>query len=265
MNYVQISGGLGNQLFQYMFAKYLERMTGHSSVLYTEIYEINNDNPVLTKRHFALDKLNCNYITATGRIICADIVTEDYDDIGPSTDNLGFNGYWQDIRYYYDMKDIIPKHAMIRPDLITDDLRNEMEMISATESAALHVRRTDYLNNCNAGFTKQTMEYYSCAVNMIINKIGCKPVLYIFSDDYDYILSNMEGLCGCDTIMMKPRADYEDLHLMVCAKHHVIANSTFSWWGAILSEYTGGITIAPKVWFNGHPTPPLIHKDWITL
>ncbi len=127
----------------------------------------------------------------------------------------------------------------------------------------MHFRRTDFLNAENkAIFNTISYSYYSEALKKIEKLIGHKPIIYLFSDDSDYIKDiNFEGY---ETYPISQENDYEDFYLMSHTKHHIIANSTFSWWSAILGE-TDGITIAPQKWYKSEFTPNIFFDDWILL
>ena len=113
-------------------------------------------------------------------------------------------------------------------------------------------------------FEQLTQDYYASAVSIIEQYTHEKPVLYIFSDAPEYAAENMKDFMGCRTVIMPPCEPYQDMYLMTKAKHNIIANSTFSWWGATLNANPDNITAAPAKWMKGR-TVNLYHKDWITL
>ncbi len=259
-------GGLGNQLFQYAFSRYIEFLTGHPSVLYTGIYDQKFNEEGLTLRNFSLDIFNTDYVGANGSVVCEKIITENDFTNKIQFNNTFFKGYWQCIDYYGSILDTLADELSINKSYISNDIQSIADMIRSTESLSLHVRRTDYLNPTNQNiFCQLTQNYYETSIKCIIDKIGCKPILYIFSDDYDYVKSEMENFMGCKTVIMPPRKDYEDFYLMSAAKHHIIANSSFSYWSALLSNNTDSITAGPKYWFKHTPTPRLYLDSWICI
>lgn len=267
MNYVQIMGGLGNQLFQYVFSKYAEKLTGHPSELLTQFYELDLESiEGVSAREYVLEKFNTKCIYADKNISYENTVTDGNIVLDKSVDNTLFNGYWQNIRYIMPPNDSAISDLTLKPEYISDDIRNIAAEIASCESVALHVRRADYLNDYNKNlFCALSLDYYKCAVNHLSDKIDTEPVLYVFSDDHDFVCSNMSDFEGFRTVIMEPHKDYEDLYLMSVAKHHIIANSTFSLWGALLSKHSDGVTIAPKRWFKDRPTPDLYPDNWICM
>lgn len=266
MNYIQISGGLGNQLFQYTFAKYIELLTGQTSVLCTDFYNSDHNGTITTPRIFNLDKFCTSYVSVNGRICYDNTVFENgFEPISFANNNY-YKGYWQDKKYYYSIFDSLNDELKLKPELITDAMKRISDIMLQNDSVAIHVRRTDYLSPWHInGFVSLSLDYYTKAVEIITERTGHKPVLYIFSDDHDYIQTNMSNLCGCETVIMNTRNDYEDMYLMYMTKHHIIANSTFSWWGSILSEYPEGITIAPQKWFKTIPEHDLYPDNWLII
>ncbi len=267
MNYVQIMGGLGNQLFQYVYSKYLENKTGRTSVLFAGIYGANVEKTAITARDFSLDKFNTHYDIITEIPSYDHVETDDFaNSVSKLTDNIFFNGYWQNKEYFFTVRDSMIDDLTLRPEYITDEMSSIADKMENCESVSIHLRHSDYLNQYNSGiFEYLSPEYYKKAVNHLISVLGHKPVLYIFSDDYDYISFYMTDFCDCETHIMEPRRNYEDLYLMSKARHHVIANSTYSWWGAMLSTCRDGITIAPTYWYKDKKTPDLYPDSWITI
>ncbi len=268
MNYVLIMGGLGNQLFQYTFAKYVEHLMTGRVTLCTGFFDVDTKNTEITKRDYSLNHFNISLPSVKGHFninsVVSDIGFNAETDIAPN--GILFNGYWQDKKFFSRIRDLIRAELTLKPEYITNDLANIVRQMASLDSVAIHVRRKDYLNQYNKDiFYEISIEYYASAVRYISDKLGHPPVLYIFSDDYNYISNNMDNFCGLDTFLMKPRKDYEDLFLMSNAKHHITANSTFGWWGAALSEYSDGITIVPKHWFKDRRDPDLLLSGWTIL
>lgn len=265
MNCVYIMGGLGNQLFQYVFSLYLERLGVKNVAIDRTWFDVEHYGG--TSRGFLLDKFSCNYISVSGfmknKYECNE---EDYNDNIPiNVDDVVYVGYWQDIRFYNSVKDEISGHLKLKDMYIDSAMRKCIEDMGKVNSVALHIRRIDYLNAANVQvFEQLTEDYYAQAVSIIEEMTGERPVLYIFSDDMEYVRSNMEGFMGCHTVIMEQREPYQDMYLMSKARHNIIANSTFSWWGATLNEYSDNITVAPSTWLKGRKMN-LYHGDWVVL
>lgn len=257
MNYVQIAGGIGNQLFQYSFSKYLEKITNKKTVLDISFYKNTRGMPNVTTRDFVLDKFKLDLICVEGSITCSNVVNE-YDDfkIDLSQDHVYYSGYWQNLKYCGEILDEIRnKFDLMIPDKNVQSILNERNAIS------IHVRRGDYLNQNNSElFVDLGQDYYDAAISKMIELLGKDVSFYVFSDDLDYCKSEFKELAKYETVFVPTGRDYEDLFLMSKTKHHIIANSTFSWWGAVLSD--GGITIAPSKWYKHRDAPNLYIKTW---
>jgi hypothetical protein len=177
-------------------------------------------------------------------------------------------GYWQSERYF----------SSIRPALLTDfllasplDIHNQaiLDQMSACNAISLHVRRGDYVTNPAAAQFHGlcSLEYYREAVRYISERVD-SPCFFIFSDDTNWVLENIKidhplkvvDVNGLDRGIC-------DMVLMRACKHHVIANSSFSWWGAWLNPDDSKIVVAPKRWFKEQnvQTEDLIPNSWVRL
>ena len=111
MNFVEITGGLGNQMFQYTFSKYLEKLTGQSSALYTNFYDYVKDDPVLSLRKFDLTRFNTHFISINGTVNYKNLIYE--PSFNPESGDLFidfYKGYWQDKKYYEENQRWILSH-----------------------------------------------------------------------------------------------------------------------------------------------------------
>jgi hypothetical protein len=141
--------------------------------------------------------------------------------------------------------------------------------IAGCNAVSLHVRRGDYVSNPDSSRVHALcgMDYHQTAVRRIA-EVSPQPHLFVFSDDPEWAARNlhldhpMTIVTGNDT-----RHDYEDLHLMSLCKHHVVANSSFSWWGAWLNGNADKIVIAPARWFASgkFDTRDLFPSSWTTI
>ena len=173
-------------------------------------------------------------------------------------------GYWQSERYFEEVADLIRREFTVREE---PDFENQraLEAIRGCEAVAVHVRRGDYATDPRVqkfhGMTP--LEYYHAAARRILSLVR-EPVFFMFSDDPAWVREHL--VMEAPTVHVAhngPRRDYEDLRLMSACRHHVIANSSFSWWGAWLAERPGHRVIAPARWFrNGPDTRDLIPARW---
>ncbi len=178
----------------------------------------------------------------------------------PYVPNMKVYGYFQSDKHFKHRKNDILRlfkgyKKQIRKQL--DDRLPKTKVIS------LHIRRTDYLKLQHAHVV-QDMSYYKNAVNKMKNKLGNDYKNYsylIFSDDINWckkqsFLNQLPNVSFVEKVVVEPREVFE-LYLMSMCEHNIIANSSYSWWGAYLNENPNKIVIAPKKWFN-----PRHHTSW---
>ncbi|MCX4350026.1 MAG: alpha-1,2-fucosyltransferase [Lachnospiraceae bacterium] len=277
---VEVCGGLGNQMFQY--------------ALYTKLKiqgkEVKLDLTSFDQRHafrkYELDIFKVDYETAckseirkykkTGllrrwlkRSSDENIYVENLD-IGYQPVIFDYRdkylqGYWQCEKYFEDIRNILLKKYTF-PVIGQGKCRKILEQIQNIESVSLHVRRGDYLNenNWKAYGNICTLDYYQRAVAYVRKKVPA-AVFFLFTNDIAWVKENIyeDGMIIVDCNLESQ--DYQDMYLMSQCKHNIIANSSFSWWGAWLNQNTDKIVIAPSRWFNNHETTDTICQDWIHM
>lgn len=164
---------------------------------------------------------------------------------------LGFfvDEYYQNEKYFIDIADEIKKEFVLKNDF-SAKAKEYLQRIENSNSVSLHIRRGDYVANkkINAYHGVCGLDYYNEAMKIIKEKIN-NPIFFVFSDDIHWAEENLKGtefvFVSCPEI-----EDVEELILMSKCKHNIIANSSFSWWGAWLNKNPEKIVIAPKRWFN---------------
>jgi len=133
--------------------------------------------------------------------------------------------------------------------------------ILKSNSVAIHIRRGDYVNHDLHGIS--LLKYYNNAIDYILKNVK-EPEVFFFSDDIAWVKENIKIDCKCFYVTNNPpEKGYLDLELMKYCKHFVIANSSFSWWGAWLSTNPDKIVIAPQTWFSTPSTGDMDIKDLI--
>ena len=161
------------------------------------------------------------------------------------------SGYWQSERYFADQAAAI-REAFTFPEFVRPEARTlARTILCEEESVSLHVRRGDYVANPQANLYHGVcgMTYYSRAMEIVEQSVP-SPHYVIFSDDPEWCRTAFAG-CGRTMTVVDVHSDNDaihDMHLMALCKHHIIANSSFSWWGAWLSNERG-MTCAPRQWF----------------
>lgn len=184
-------------------------------------------------------------------------------DLNPGT---YLHGYWQSERYF------APISGQLRDDLVLttplDPANADMaaRIASTKMPVSVHMRRGDYL--ATESYAACPPAYYRQAIERLESDLGQSPSCFIFSNDPDWARDNLD--LGQDQIVVDindEQGGHFDLALMSRCAHHVIANSTFSWWGAWLNPSPTKRVIAPQNWFGTDrlSNPDLIPDDWMRL
>ncbi|MCE5286375.1 MAG: alpha-1,2-fucosyltransferase [Pelosinus sp.] len=292
---VKLSGGLGNQMFQYAAAKSLA--IRNNTQLKIDITRLLNSPARDTKREYELNIYNIDDQLATN-IEVDKMVGTKYnfryfkrkliDKIMPFSkgtyikersfcfdprvitlgDNILLDGAWASEKYFSDTEGDIRKIFKLRkkPSPKTVEVWNQ---IAKVNSVSIHIRRGDYITNPHAKVFHGvcSMEYYQQAMELISDKIK-NPHFFIFSDDLPWAKENF-GQNSTLTYVEHNLgiANHEDMLLMSACKHNIIANSTFSWWGAWLNQNSNKIVISPKQWYlaNKLDIKDLLPESWIKI
>jgi len=180
--------------------------------------------------------------------------------------NLSIIGFFQSEKYFIRYKKIVLK--LFRFPKIKDKLvQKHLNLIKNKNSVAIHIRRGDYLNNpkvrCVHGILGE--DYYKKSISYVKKRVK-NPFYFIFSDDVELVKKTFSFFNRKNYIFIDTKSSINDLHLMSNCKHFIIANSTFSWWGAWLSKNKHKIILAPKKWVRAKIfTPDIIPESWIKI
>jgi hypothetical protein len=182
------------------------------------------------------------------------------------TANTYLDGYWQSEKYFKPIEDALRREfRYIGP--ISESGRRTIDMIEASTSASIHIRRGDYVSNAKTSEYHGvcSMDYYERSIKFLLSSTrDCH--FFVFSDEPEWAMANIR-IPGRVTYLARDSEDHdaEQLFLMSLCKNHIIANSTFSWWGAWLSSSSNKTVIAPAKWFNKPEleTEDLIPAEWI--
>jgi hypothetical protein len=290
---VRLVGGLGNQLFQYAAARRLA--IWHNTTFKLDISAFES----YTRRVYSLYPFNIQEDFATpeevvrlrepsqGRLRRAVFrlkrMLRPYNQrtslrewrLNPYNPNflrtsaqVYLDGYWQTEKYFVDIADIVRREFTIK---YAQDLQNRAvaEEIAATQAVSVHVRRGDYVSDPPTSQVHGVcgLDYYARCVSLIAQKVP-SPHFFVFSDDPDWVVQNLH-LDYPTTLVSQvdPSKSYEDLRLMSLCRHHIIANSSFSWWGAWLNAKPGKLVFAPQRWFQDTSvdTRDLLPEGWIKV
>lgn len=279
-----IIGGLGNQMFQYSLGFSLAKKLNTS--LFLDISSFKNPNIYAKRQYelkiFEIDNLfikSNNLINLVNSIfhlkvnpyLCKsvrEVATKYNSSILKKSGRLYLDGYWQSYKYFSDYEQDIANIYKFRAPLSTQTLKKAQE-INKNNSISIHVRRGDYVadTSTNKHHGTCSQSYYQRSIEYISKKVK-NPTFYIFSDDPDWVKKNIT--IKQKTVYIthnKTNDSWQDMYLMSKCKHNIIANSSFSWWGAWLNSNINKIIIAPRKWFRDTSidTRDLIPPDWIRL
>lgn len=280
---VDLLGGLGNQLFQYAAGRYLAE-------LHQVDFKINTLKFETYKLHkYSLQHFNISASVATkeevqhfGSLafkIWERAIFKPYykrrtfqeqffhfdENFKKASKNTMLSGYWQSEKYFNEISDIIRKEFTITSPMAEMN-KDYSKNILRRNSVSLHIRRGDYVSDPKTQTVHGSCDlaYYNACVKKIAGAVG-DPFFYIFSDDPEWVKSNF-SLKYPSEYVVHNNADknYEDLRLMSLCKHNIIANSSFSWWGAWLNANPDKQVYAPKQWFNNSSrnTKDIIPVTW---
>ena len=176
-------------------------------------------------------------------------------------------GYFQSEKYFKGIRDILLREFLWKKEPQGKNLSLLKEIQQTPGSVSIHIRRGDYITNKNSAKTHgiPEMSYYEEGLKRIVQKTN-NPKLYIFSDEPDWCRQNLKLNYPTEYISNHGHGS-EDMRLMKECRHHIIANSSFSWWGAWLNENPDKLVIAPKKWFSCQEknTKDLIPDSWHKL
>ena len=263
---IRLTGGLGNQMFEYAFGRAMTTRYGED--LHLDTWAFWNDK----LRDYELDKYN---IQANGRrylkrALCnimwnvkihffsipvlEKCLGMEYEkevfglqEISKNADYLV--GCWQNCEYFSEIKNDLRQELKYTGELTLMQLE-KIQQMQSEESVAMHIRRGDYLTEtCQKIYCNLTKDYYERAIQYLKEQ-GINPKIYIFSDDINWCKEEYKDWQDVEFIdETLSQNQHTDLELMRNCKHFVIANSTFSWWASWLSENEKKIVIAPSQWF----------------
>ena len=298
---VRISGGLGNQMFQYAFGRALA--SKNKTELLLDLSGLLAKEGEM-QRYFSLDIFNTKYKVATKKDFKAlgigdpsdqsllakakryvrrtyesffplekrkDIIEPEYlfvPEIATLGDNHYFAGIWQSEKYFKTVEKELRADFTFR-EKITGDFARIATMIRESDSVCINVRRADYVTDpkisSKLGFIGK--KYYENAVSFM-QKRSSDARFFVFSDDMDWCKENLDFIPNVFFVSHehagKSFGNY--LQLMSLSRHYIIPNSTFAWWAVWLNVNPGKIVIAPKKWFaSGTDESDLIPENWIRI
>jgi hypothetical protein len=289
----RLIGGLGNQMFQYAFGRSL------SLELKTELrldlscfkdYKLHNgfvlgkafNLPIVVANvedmKSVLKWQNSRIVRSLLRMNCLSALRNEsyileksftfHPYIFNQNSNYYLHGYWQSEKYFVKYAEQIKTDFTFQEfsDSINRSIKNH---INNSMSISIHVRRGDYISDFNANKIHGVVpvNFYISAMEYISSRVD-SPEFFIFSDDIDWVKREFKNLNYKFHYILnnQEQRSFFDMALMSYCKHNIIANSSFSWWGAWLNNNSTKMVICPKGWFAADiDTFDLIPQNWVVL
>jgi hypothetical protein len=274
---VKLSGGIGNQLFQYAFGLYLNK--NFNFTVHYEFQKYKNHKNI-TDRNLQLNNLikNISIKELGGQKLFFYRIKRKIVKIFPKFSNLlieddffnydliknkkYFDGYWQSLDYVKDVKNELKENINFNNQRLLSNSGN-VKIIKSKPSCSLHIRRGDYLNSVNAKiYAICSLKYYLEAIDYVL-QINKETIFYVFTDDINWAKNNFKGdrFKYLENIEKDPIVD---LYYMSSCDHNIISNSTFSWWGAWLNFNIEKKIISPSKWYKNEEINNQFLKKIIT-
>lgn len=280
---VKLQGGMGNQMFQYAFAKSLEKNTNKKVYFDYDWFKNKEKGKNISEnginyRNFELNIFNIelpSYVTKKFNIIKAkkkikSVYTEctpnKFDEeVYTMPSGTYFDGYFQNEKYLEPIKEELKKDFTLPAIGINDEYNQNLlnKIKSCQNPIFIHVRRGDYTS-----FNGELeLEYYKNAAQYIAKKIE-NPTFFVFcAEDPNYIKENFNIGYEYELIGENNKTDknyYENLRLMTACKHGILANSSYCWWAAFLSSNDNAIFVAPTPWLQ-NTSNEVIRESWAKI
>lgn len=280
----KIYGGLAGQMLQYSIGRTLSRK--HNTSLYLDLswYKNKDYQNEQYPREFKLNHLNAvyhvlddmgpvnkfiytKYCRGLNPFYLRRVHEKDFSKFDSTVldagNNIFLDGYFFSHKYFIANKELLSKELSPKLKLNEQNLYY-LEKIRNVNSVSVHFRRGDYKLTDFHGVLQNS--YYQQAVNVIKQKVN-DPTLFIFSDEPMWVRENIKFDLPYEIVdINKDEFNYLDIELMKNCKHNIIANSGFSWWGALLNYHSNAIVVAPKKWVNSQIEEfENIPDDWVTV
>lgn len=256
-------GRIGNQMFQYASLRGIAAKNNHEWIIPPEESFGTLDPNVKNNDTSIYKAFELKSIQNTG-FIRGEVVEESHFHFDENLfdncpDNVSLNGYLQSEKYFKNIESEIREDFKFKSE-IYDVAKNSFESLGIEDVISLHIRRGDYVYNPN--HPVQDLNYYSNALNNFDSNLN----VIIFSDDPSWVKS--QEAFESDRFLVSDGGDtYIDLCLMSLCKYHILANSSYSWWGAWLAKSKK--VVAPSNWFSGinshYNTKDIYSDDWIII
>lgn len=264
MKVIIFQGGLGNQIFQYAFYKKITELEKEVYYIYRkgkyshnglELNKYFDVSLQIAPWYIRMLFLLCDILKQKGIL---NLFTNENSKLFPK--GLFLDGYWQDKRYFYQ------GFIRLKKLCLNNKNRDILFQIKEVQSVSIHIRRGDYLlphfKLIYGGVCSES--YYNKAINICLDKFkDCR--FFVFSDDILWVKEHLVLPNAVYIDWNKGDDSIYDLYLMTQTRCNIIANSTFSFWGAYLNE-SNLLTIYPSKWYNStFEVPDIFPQNWIGI
>lgn len=284
----KLKGGLGNQMFQYAAGLTVASKNNEELKIDVTGYDDSRYVNANTPRQYRLQALNLSCGIATReevakarnpfgifskafRYFIQRVLKKHHVDYDPSFfkgTHKYIEGYFQSEKNFLVIEEKVRKEFTFKKEFESEIFLAEENKIDKTKSVSVHIRRGDYVSDfkTNIAHGVCSREYYERAIALVRTKIE-NPTFYFFSDDIEWVKKEFGEHPEFKYVSNPGLEDYEELMLMASCAHNIIANSSFSWWGAYLNQNPSKIGIAPKKWVNKTPDPHpnIVPEKWIRI
>lgn len=274
---VIIHYGLGNQMFGYAFYLVLKRRFKFSFIqlepLNCTLGHYGFELPIVfpnikqkrsNKYYRRIQKIYSIYFT---KKLFKKVVDQEscdfYPDYAKNYPFVVYEGFWETEKYFKHIKNIIFHAFQFDEEKLNIQTIEQRKIFEQENSVSIHIRQGDYNDHQELGGICTPL-YYKNAIHFIENHVS-NPIFYIFTDDREYVISNLSFL-HYKIIDWNILSDsWQDMYLMTKCKHNIIANSTFSWWGAWLNKNNDKIVIAPSKWLQTRSAKDIFPENWTRI
>lgn len=291
----KLQGGLGNQMFQYAIGRKMAIL--NRTKLQLDVYFLNDKTARehFTIRNLELDSFDIKIELADEKAVTRfyrnnlfdrfrrkfgdiKIINENGHFYNPGLfdvkENVYLNGYWQSEKYFADIREILLSEFTLKSGLLEQVSTNPKlveikQQIQNTQSVSIHFRRGDYVSDSvtNQFHGTASLDYYEKAIAFINDRVP-NPHFFLFTDDPEWVI-NQDIVKKIPCTLAVTSNMHLDMHFMSQCKHNIIANSSFSWWGAWLNQNNEKTVVAPKRWFAkdelNEQTIDLVPVSWMRL
>lgn len=265
MNIINFKGGLGNQMFQYAMS-YAHKKRGNRVGADLSWYNrYGEELPFLLTQIFPNVKIKTNRVMT--EILRRFKSVNDECSNPLQVKNCYMDGYWANENYWLDLKDEIIEQFEFR-EIHDSNMHRLCNCINDKTTISIHIRRGDYLKPENEKFFGNicTADYYKKAILYMTQKFGDVQFL-VLTNDVQWVKENMhrENFIYVSDYLKYNYPDWYEMFLMTKCNHNILANSTFSWWGAYLNKHNDKVIVTPPRWSNENISDNIWPRSWIRI